>query len=149
MYLWVNYHVTGDALAFTKLMDENFYRALAPPWVGAQSLWENLQTSNARDYVTVGVAEMVFTVLGLVFTIWSWFVLRASYSVWMTGNFLLSVCSTYVLSVPRYTLLMFPIFILFARWSRHRPLWFVGLTTWSLLLLALFSIKFAFGHWAF
>ncbi|MGI8437607.1 MAG: ArnT family glycosyltransferase [Chthoniobacterales bacterium] len=149
VYLWVNYHVTGDALAFTKLMDEKFYRALAPPWVGAQSLWESLQTSSARDYVTVGVAEMVFTVLGLVFTIWSWCVLRASYSVWMTGNFLLSVCSTYVLSVPRYTLLMFPIFILFARWSRHRPGWFVGLTTWSLLLLALFSIKCAFGHWAF
>ena len=149
VYLWVNYHVTGDPFAFTKLMQEKFFRALAPPWVGVEVLWDNLQNEGAADFMMVGVAEALFAVLGLALTIWSWFVLRASYSVWMTGNLLLSICSSFVLSVPRYTLLMFPIFILFAQWSRTRPLWFAGLSVWSLLLLALFSIKFAFGHWAF
>ncbi|MEP6822401.1 MAG: hypothetical protein ABI946_08635 [Chthoniobacterales bacterium] len=57
----MNYHVTGDALAFTKLMNENFDRALAPPWVGVKALWDNLQDQSARDFVTVGLAEIAFT----------------------------------------------------------------------------------------
>ena len=148
-YLLMNYRVTGDALAFTKLMEENFHRELAPPWVGLQSLWDSLNEDSLEYVMMGGVAEAFFTALGLALMVWGWFVLRASYSVWMTGNFLLSICSTFVQGVPRYTLLMFPIFILFARASRGRPLLFAMISMPSLLLLALFLSKFVLGHWAF
>ncbi len=149
VYLLLNYHVTGDPFAFTKLMHENFFRELKPPWVGAAALWDNLLWEKPEEFVMVGLAEAFFTLLALGMTIWSWFALRASYAIWMTGNFLLCVCSSFVLGVPRYTLVMFPIFLLCAQASRRRPWLLASISLWSLLLLALFFTKYAFGHWAF
>lgn len=149
IYLWLNYHVTGDAFAFSKFMEEKWSKELAMPWVGLQSLWDALYEDGPDYVMMVGVAEVFFTVLGIVLTIWGWFALRASYSVWMTGNMLLSICSSFIFGVPRYTLVMFPIFILFARAARGRALWFAMISLVSLLLLALFVIKFVLGHWAF
>ena len=149
VYLWVNYHVTGDAFAFTKMMQENFWRELRPPWVGAAALWDNLRAEKPEDYVMIGLAEASFSLLVLGFTIWSWFVLRPSYAIWMTTNFLLCVCSSFVVAVPRYALVMFPIFILLARVSSGRPLVGGAISVCSILLLALFFLVFALGHWAF
>ena len=68
----------------------------------------------------IGTQEVTFIALGLVCTIVSWIKLRPVYSVWMTGNWILFVCVSFVLSVPRYTLTMFPIFILFAMLAARR-----------------------------
>jgi len=50
--------------------------------------------------------------------------------------------------MPRYTLTMFPIFILFGLLGRNR-FWTGVLTVWSLLLFALFALLFTGGEWAF
>ncbi|MEY2543399.1 MAG: hypothetical protein QOE81_860, partial [Verrucomicrobiota bacterium] len=51
-------------------------------------------------------------------------------------------------SMPRYTLTMFPIFILFGLLAANR-FWNFVLTVWSLLFLALFTSLFMRGWWAF
>jgi len=51
-------------------------------------------------------------------------------------------------SMPRYTLTMFPIFILFALLGRNR-FWYAVITVWSLLFFALFAVLFARGELAF
>ena len=33
-YLWLNHEVTGDFFAFTKIMEEHWYKKFAPPWTG-------------------------------------------------------------------------------------------------------------------
>lgn len=149
VYLLLNYHVTGDAFAFMKLMRENFYRELAPPWVGFGNLWSSMNENGPEYFMMAGVAEIVFALLGLAMMIWSWFALRASYAVWITGNMLLCLCSSFIQAVPRYTLVMFPIFILLARATRGRPLRFAMISMTSLLLLTLLLSKFVLGHWAF
>ncbi|MDQ2918594.1 MAG: glycosyltransferase family 39 protein [Verrucomicrobiota bacterium] len=149
IYVWVNYTVTGDPLAFTKLMGDHFYRKLAPPWGGLRSLWDSFYEGDLEYVMMTGVAEAFFTLLAIGLTVWSWFALRASYSVWMTVNLLLFLCSSFIQAVPRYTLVMFPIFILFARAAKGRPLCFAMISMPSLLLLALFLSKFVLGHWAF
>ena len=97
----------------------------------------------------VGSQEFFFVMLGLGLTVWSWLRLRASYAVWMTLNWLLWTSTKFVLSVPRYTLVMFPAFILFARLTATRPLWNAIITVWSLLFLALFVARYVQGLWAF
>jgi hypothetical protein len=149
IYLWVNFQVTGDPFAFTKLMGEHFYREFAPPWVGLQSLRDSFYEDGLEYVMMAGVAEAFFALLGIALMIWSWFALRASYSIWITGNMLLCLCSTFIQAVPRYTLVMFPIFILFARAARGRPLYFAMISMSSLLLMTLFLSKFVLGHWAF
>jgi hypothetical protein len=96
----------------------------------------------------VGVQEFVFIMLGAVCTIASAFLLRPSYTVWMAGNWVLITSVGFIISVPRYTIVMFPIFILFAQLAERR-FWHSVITVWSLLLLAFFIGEFIQGHWAF
>jgi Gpi18-like mannosyltransferase len=146
-YLLLNKHVTGDALAFTGLMKRFFFKSLATPLTGIDSALGAL-TRNPSEAEMLGVQEIFFITLGLVCTVVSWFKLRPAYTVWMAGNWLLFVSVTFVLSVPRYTLTMFPIFILFALLASRR-MWLAVLSVWSVLFLSLFTSLFTWGHWAF
>jgi len=96
----------------------------------------------------VGVQELAFLALGLICTIISWIKLRPMYAAWMTGNWILFASVNYFRSIPRYTLTMFPIFILFGLLSQNR-FWAGVLTVSSLLFFALFAVLFARGEWAF
>jgi hypothetical protein len=96
----------------------------------------------------VGAHEVYFAALGLICTVISWFTLRPLYAVWMTGSWLLFTSVTFLQSVPRYTLTMFPIFILFALLGRNR-FWNGVLTMWSLGWFTFFAILLARTWWAF
>ncbi len=149
IYLWINYALTGDPLAFSKLFREHFYQSLASPWIGLRNVFRVLDGDQPDFVVMSGGAEAFFSILAIAMTTWSWFVLRPSYSIWMTGTTLLCISNKFIQGVPRYTLVMFPIFILFARAARGRPLVFAMISFPSLILLSFFVSKFALGHWAF
>ncbi|CAN5574771.1 hypothetical protein BH20VER3_BH20VER3_03890 [soil metagenome] len=144
-YLWLNYEVTGDFFAFTKIMHEHWYKTFAPPWIGVRDVWLRTLGMNINE----GLNELIGVLLISVCTIWSWFQLRPSYSVWITCNWLLINSTAYVLSVPRYTLTLFPVFILFSKACTGRRLCYGLLTVWSVLYLALYTGRFAQGLWAF
>jgi hypothetical protein len=144
-YLWLNYEVTGDYFAFTKIMHEHWYKKFASPWFGIHDVWLRTKGMNVNE----GLNELVAVILTLVCTVLSWIRLRPSYSVWITLNWLLITSTSFVLSVPRYTLTLFPVFILFAIACTGRRFWFSMLTVWSILYLALYTGRFAQGLWAF
>ena len=146
-YLAVNWHATGDPLAFLRARKQFFYISPAPPWRGLDNAWGNMNRTPA-DAEMVGEAEFVYGLLGLVCAALSWWKLRSTYAVWITGSWLLILSVTFLQSVPRYTLTMFPIFILFALAARDR-ISNVVLTVWSLLFLGFYSAVFAWGRWAF
>ncbi len=144
-YLFLNYRVTGDPFAFSPIMEEHWYKKMMPPWVGIHDVWLRIAGFN----LTEGLHEFVFIVFSFLCTVWCWIKLRPTYAIWMTLNWLLFNSTSYVVSVPRYCLTLFPIFILLARLAARRPLAGRILTALSLLLLALFAMKFAHGTWAF
>jgi Gpi18-like mannosyltransferase len=145
IYLWINYHVTGDPFTFSRIMQKHWYKKLTFPWFGIRDVWLRIPHFN----LTEGLHEFIFIVFSFLCTVWCWIKLRPSYAVWMTLNWLLITSTTYVVSVPRYCLTLFPIFILLALLAAARPLAGRLLTAVSLLLLALFAAKFAHGTWAF
>ena len=117
------------------------------PWVGIADAFRNLhRTPNQAEIV--GTQELIFTGLGLVCSIISWMKLRPIYATWITGNWLLLVCVTFIESMPRYAVAMFPIFFLSAFVSESR-FWNVVITVWSILFLGLFSALFVRGWWVF
>jgi Gpi18-like mannosyltransferase len=146
-YLLLNKHVTGDPFAFRSLMQQFFFKSLASPLTGIDNALGSLTRSPAEAEM-IGVQEVFFILLGLVCTVVSWFKLRPAYCVWITCNWLLFVSVTFVLSVPRYTLTMFPIYILFSLLASRR-VWLAIISVWSILYLAFFSSVFTWGHWAF
>ncbi len=146
-YLLLNKHVTGDPFAFTSLMQQFFSKSLSAPWTGIDNAIGSMSRAPSEAEM-ISTQEVLFIALGLVCTIVSWIKLRPAYSVWMTGNWLLFVSVSFVLSVPRYTLTMFPIYILFAMLAARR-VWLAVITFWSILYLSFFASLFVWGRWAF
>ena len=128
-------------------MQQFFSKSLSSPITGIDNAIGSMSRAPSEAEM-IGTQEVLFIALGLVCTIVSWIKLRPAYSVWMTGNWLLFVSVSFVLSVPRYTLTMFPIYILFSMLAARR-VWFAVITVWSILYLSFFASMFAWGHWAF
>jgi Gpi18-like mannosyltransferase len=149
VYLFINWRVLGDPRAFLNAQGDYWYKSLTWPWVGIQGTWNSVWGRAPSDAQMVGWQELFFLLLGLGMTVGAWLRLRTSYAVWMTCNWLLWTSTKFVLSVPRYTLVLFPAFILFARLRVSRPAWGASVVVWSLLFLALFAARFAQGYWAF
>ena len=147
VYLAINYSVAGDPLAFIAIRKQFFFISSAPFWTGVTTAIGQMQRTPSSAEI-VGVQEVTFIALGFVCSVVSWFKLRPSYSVWITISWILFVSVDFVASVPRYTLTMFPIFLLFAMLAKNQ-IWMIVLTVWSLLYLSLFSGLFAAGRWAF
>lgn len=147
VYLLINWRVSGNLLAFLQTRKISFEQSFASPLVGIrQAIRAAYPTPNEAEMV--GEQELFFVALGFVCMVVSWVKLRPAYAMWLTGNWILFSSVNFFRSIPRYTLTMFPIFILFALLAR-KPFWNAILTVWSLLFLALFAILFAHGEWAF
>ena len=149
IYLLLNYVIAGDPTMFLTYQREHWQRYARVPWDGIYETFRRMSNPKAVDAQMNGIQEMLFVILGIGATILGWSNLRNSYRVWMIANWLLFVSTSFVLSVPRYTLTLFPLFILMALAARRSWSLNVLITSWSLLFLALFSIQFVKGFWAF
>ena len=148
IYLLLNQYAADDAFAFLTIGKENFQKSFSMPWNGIGGVFNLMWSPEIALAQMSGVQEFVFLVLGGVATIVCGFMLRPTYTVWMAGNWFLFASSGFILSVPRYTLVMFPIYILFARFAERR-FWYSVITVWSLLFLSFFITKFVQGHWTY
>jgi hypothetical protein len=148
VYLLLNWRVTGDPFSFLKMRDQLFHMSFSWPWRGMRGATGIMMDWKPNQAEMVGTQEFIFALLGLIGVVVSWIKLRPIYAVWMTGNWLLFASVTFLESMPRYTLTMFPIFILFGLLTANR-FWNFVITVWSLLFLALFTSLFMRGWWAF
>ena len=147
-YLALNAVVAGDPFHFLDIQRTHWFKELAWPWDGINAVRGYVAWNAGLQAQMVRVQELTFLALGFAGAVASWLVLRPSYAVWMTLNWLLFASNTFVTSTPRYTLTLFPLFNIFAALARDR-LWYSTLTAWSLLFLALFAGQFVLGRWAF
>lgn len=147
VYLAVNHYVGGSAFAFMEVRRRIFRTRPAWPWEGIEHLIGDLHRQPNQAEI-VGVAELVFVALAFVCMIIAWAELRPSYATWITVSWCGFAGLAFIQSAPRYCLSLFPIFMLFGLGGRNR-IFFAAATIWSVLYLALFSILFARGWWAF
>ncbi len=140
-YLLLNYRVTGDPFAFSKIVEQHWYKSLTWPWVGIKATITSVATRKPVTVWGIFVPELVFIILSFLATLICAFKLRPAYTVWMALNWLLFTSTSFILSVPRYTLLLFPIAILLAR-AGQRRLWLGLLSLISIAGLVLFASLF-------
>lgn len=148
-YLALNFFVSGDPLIFLTYQREHWYRYFRWPWEGIWETFKRVDNRSVVDAQMTGVQELLFVIIGAFATVAGWRSLRGSYRVWMVANWLLFVSTSFVLSVPRYTLSLFPMFILMALTARRSITVNTTFWIWSLLYLALFTTQFVRGMWAF
>lgn len=148
-YLALNLAVYGDALAFAEIQRDHWFKSLSPPWdgIGGNMTW--LRSDDPDVAFMLGGMELAFIGLGLAGTVVTALRFRPSWTAWMAGNWLLFVSTGFVISVPRYSLVLFGLFAWFAlladRWRWAGAL----LAAASLVGLGYFGWRFAVGLWAF
>jgi Gpi18-like mannosyltransferase len=148
VYLALNISVSGSPLMFLRYQREHWSKFLDWPWVSLAGAFSSFQWRAPAEAQMVGGQELLFALIALAATIWAWFKARRSFAIWMTGNWLIITSTSFLLSVPRYVLVLFPLYIMFARLSRN----FVAgalICAWSLMFMALFISQFVSGAWAF
>ncbi len=147
-YLLLNQVVYGDPFAFVAIQRDHWFKTPAWPWEGIAGVVSRLGSGPLEDVMVLGVAELAAIALGLAGTVVAVRRFRPGWAAWMGVNWLLFVSTAFVLSVPRYVLVMFPLYAWFALLAERRWLG-VGIGVVSVGLLLWFSARFATGAWAF
>ncbi len=147
-FLWHNQSIAGNPFAFLHLQMSDLSRQLCPPWVGIMNTVKTLSWRTPADSHMVVFQELLFAALALGVAccgIKKW---RLSYSVWMFANLGLILSNTFILSIPRYVLVLFPIPLYFAL---LKPEGYMArlVQAWCFLSWAVFVIRFVTGMWAF
>ena len=149
VYLWLNWSVYGDPVAFSEIQRTHWFKDLSPPWEGISGMFGWTGNADADNAFMLGWMELLFTGIGLAATVATAIWLRPSWAVWMAGNWLLIVSTGFVMSVPRYSLVLFGIVVWAAviaqRWRVAG--WVIAAA--SVTAMAYFAWRFGAGQWAF
>ncbi len=152
VYLVINFQVTGDFFAFLEIERVHWYQTLDPlgGWLNAIG-WA--RGGSFPDSFTIGYSQVIFAIFGFLMCFAAFlscfrFRLRPCYFVFMLFSWLLSVSTGFWISVPRYVLAMFPIFIVLALLSSKKAVT-TAITAVSLAGLCFFTWLFVTGAWTF
>jgi hypothetical protein len=148
IYLAINNTVTGDPFTFMSI-EASHWNNRFDPISGLQAAWWWATNRPPMDGITIGAAPIAFAVFGLVMIIVAvWKRLRPSYITYMFMAWGVAVSTSWWISVPRYIMAMFPMFLVLATLTKRKAV-NAAIVAFSVAWLCLFTVLFAMGWWAF
>jgi hypothetical protein len=141
-YLWV---LRADPLYFSHVQI-HWNRHLAMPWVSVANAFGKIVHATSALLVANQSLEIAFTLLMVAVLLLGWRSLRPSYIAYMALSILVPMSTSNLMSMPRYALVLFPMFAILARWG-ERPWVNNVILAFSLPLLGLFTVLFADWYW--
>ena len=141
-YLWV---LRADPLYFSHVQI-HWNRHLAMPWVSIANAVSKIIHAPGALVVANQSLEIAFTVLMIAVLLGGWHRLRPSYIAYMGLSILVPMSTSNLMSMPRFALVLFPMFAILARWG-ERPWVNNVILAFSLPLLGLFTVLFADWYW--
>ncbi len=150
VYLSLNYITAGDPLKFLEIQAENWNMNLAFPTKGFFTAWArgSLCGSGPFGCIQLGWTQITFALLSLILIIYSFSRVRFSYSLYALATWLIITSTSVWQSIPRFTLTLFPIFIILAILGRKKEINYLIIFL-SLIIYALYLILFISWRWAF
>ncbi len=126
-WMWYQDVRLGDPLAFLHAQD-GWNRELGPPWDTVIRFFDG-RFSLATGYHSL--TDLAFTIIGVVGAILAWRWLRPSYAIYFTALLLVPLMTGSLVSMPRFVLVMFPLYLVLAILGRrqgvHETLLVVGM----------------------
>ncbi len=143
IYCWFLGQKTGDPLYFITAQN-HWLRSLTAPGLG---FWEAIKNLAAGDFTKDfgGFLNLIFAAFGLGMILRSFRFLPFGYSIYGFVSILLPLFTPSLLSMPRFILLMWPIFIILALVKNKYFLFCYGII--STMLLGIFTVMFVNGFW--
>jgi hypothetical protein len=141
-YLWV---LRADPLYFSHVQ-VHWNRHLAMPWVSIIDSFHKMVHAPNGQGVANQSLELAFTFLMIAVLVGGWRSLRPTYIAYMGLSILVPLSTSSLMSMPRFALVLFPMFAILARWG-ERPWVNNVILAFSLPLLGLFTILFTNWYW--
>ena len=141
-FLWV---LRGDPLYFSHV--QIFWdRHLAAPWTSVWHSWQIIAHAPDGQIVANQALELSFTALMIAVLLGGFRRLRPSYWWYMALSILVPMSTSSLMSMPRFALVLFPMFVVLALWGERHPV-NNAIVAFSLPLLGLFTVLFADWYW--
>lgn len=154
IYMYFLWKTIGDPLAFLHSIEifgpQRSSSMITLPQVFYRYIFKIIPNVSFSYFPNVFVTFLEFGV-GIVFlilSILSFLKLRLNYSIFLSLGYLIPTFSGSFSSLPRYVLVLFPAFVLFALWLKDRPLFvrtFVYII--SIIGLIISTTMFVRGYW--
>lgn len=148
-YLAINLVVHHDPLWFLQVQRTHWFQHAIPPWQSIVDAASDLRTrslSEVRVFILAGrLGGFAFAAVVLVFGLRK---LRVADSVYAWASLVLILSTSWLISLPRYLIALYPIFMVGAKFSRNRAV-FLTLVLLSVALQGWLFWRYAIGQWTF
>ncbi|WP_242433814.1 mannosyltransferase family protein [Streptomyces sp. CB01580] len=149
LYSWYLHAHTGDWMAWKHAEERGWYRDFHAPWEAWANTWHAaFGHSQATGYALMSQAELLTMLVGVALCgllLWRRRWPEAAYiglSLWALGT------SYWYTSIPRATLLWWPLWVGLAVWSLRRPLVKTAYLAVAAPLMTVVAVTFLSGRWA-
>lgn len=143
-YLWWE---TGAVDAWQQAQIRGWDRRGAAPWTGLAAGWDSLTAAGAPSLVISRAADLLLAVLGLVLVVVLLRRRRWPEAAYLGPSVAVLVCSTTLVSTPRYAVLWFPAYLVLAQACRRRPWLLTAMVLLGVPLLAVVTLSFSAHLW--
>lgn len=145
-YLLLNFLTFGEFFYFRTPLSQHWYKQLELTWVSINNLINFITSMQSINYY-IFMGELVAILFTVIISIYVFFKVRISYGVYMMANLLLFVSTGFIMSTPRYILLLFPIYIALAKLSSK--IFFALISIIFISLLIFLTLQYTKGAWAY
>lgn len=149
VYLLINLLVHGDPLHFLEVQRSHWYQHLIPPWQSIIDAVRGLAAgAHAPDATFIYWGRIAGFALAVPLLVLAVRRLRASDTVYAWSGFLLIISASWLISLPRYLLVLYPLFIVGADLIRSRQAMALAIGVGATIQTWLFW-RYAVGAWTF
>lgn len=147
-YLGINYVTFEDPFKFLEIQREHWGKRLDWPFNGFLLTYNTILSREPEIAMLNGWFEIFFVFLGLALSIFALLKVRVSYGVFALLSWIIMTSTWWWQSIPRYVLVIFPVFLSLSIMGRSRTVNFI-ITFSSILLYALLLMQLVRFRWAF
>lgn len=149
IYLGINDWVTGNPLAFTVMQKQYWGNQMVPPWqplmASLDYLFTGKPTPQGTSVEVVRLVSFGLTCLSLLLGLKR---IRWTYQLYAWAQLGMVMLSSWLMSLPRYLLCLFPLFMIYATLSRNEAFHY-RLMLISTMLMSMWAFVYATGYWAY
>jgi hypothetical protein len=147
-YLYLNWMLLGNPMAFLKVQAEHWNQGMIPPWEQLSYTLHQIRTiPPGQIRFNLYESRLMAMMIGIVLMLGSIRRVPLSWQLYGWSSLLIFICAREAISLPRYLVVLFPIYPVLAIWTR-RPLVFQAVLCASTMMMACWFIMFITGHGA-
>jgi Gpi18-like mannosyltransferase len=144
-YMFYLYALQGNPVAFSQVQSQ-WNRHFSAPWTSINNTVLAIFTPPFSSTSITHVIELTFTLAFIALMVVAFRSLRMSYALYFAASLLVPMCTSSLMSMPRFVLVVFPAFMLLALWGR-RPAVNAAIVSSFLPVLGLFTVLYADWYW--